>query len=477
MLSVQAVGYIGIGLYSVVFLFAICRVYLHFIPYRRPWYSTRKVFHIFLAVYALLQTLSFVAFARGSENYSKWCYSCHLYGIFFEIATFSVVAILWSKTLLSRNNARRRIIPFFVVMDGAFLIYTTLIVIQIQTTDKNFVDWATSSQLYLYLLIIEPILLAINGGCMVYLGVRISQRLVAHPSWNQLPANKQRIILSRLWLTMIVCCGCFCMRAFLLLWDYFQGAENFSMDIWWIFSTWIPTVMPATVLLYTMRRTDANAKGVFTKGVLWGDKEVDGPNTGPPCSWISVSSDDGDHSSRSNSDDTLLSISLYEDGLVEGGVIGQTEGVGLLKDTDDDTSVDTYSTIHSNNTHNTQKSTKSHKSHRPNRYSSQGQSNGQSNTSQPAHTDHTHSNGNGSAANANSSQQNLPWSNNGAAMLIPSFTQYTNKSSDGPVCASQGQGAHVHHTPASSFNENSARFISVDSDGSLDFFQGAPAPV
>ena len=255
-LSTEAIGYIGLSIYGSIFVVSVIRLYAHFVPYKPPWYSTRKLFHILVTIYAILQTYSYVAYARGKEHFTKACYACHLLGIFAEVCAFSLIAILWSKYLLSVNNARRVIIPCLVIIDIAFLGYIAYLISDMLLSKDSFADWV-NTEIYKTLLLIEPILLIINGSCMVYLGISINKKLINHPSWGGLSLTEKNTIVYRLWLTMTFCVIGFSLRATMELYLYFNEADGVSTDIWWITSTWIPTIMPACVLLYTMRKTDS----------------------------------------------------------------------------------------------------------------------------------------------------------------------------------------------------------------------------
>jgi hypothetical protein len=264
-LTTQAIGLIGVSLYGCIFLLSVERIYAHFIPYRPPWYSTRKLFHILVCVYGALQSYSYIDYAMGQDHMTKSCYACHLLGIFAEICAFSLVAVLWSKYLLSKNNAKRIIVPLLLVTDGAFLVYIVYLIYDMMTTEEGFQHWLTSG-LYLTLLVVEPVLLLVNGGCIIYLGLSIYAKLTNHPAWQgMLPQEKDDVVL-RLWVTMVVCFFGFSLRATMELYLYFFLADGISIDLWWVLSTWLPTLGPASVLLYALRKTDRTNNKRYLQG-------------------------------------------------------------------------------------------------------------------------------------------------------------------------------------------------------------------
>lgn len=230
------------------------------VPYKPPFYSTRKLFHVFLLLFSLFQAVSYITYIEGLTNYVKWSYSCHLIGIFCEIAAISLVSILWSKTLMSRNNAKKCVIPVLVFVDLVFLFYVIYIIINMAYYKDSFLDYYFESYVIKEILVAEPLILAINGFCLVYLGIRIAQRLVSHPSWSGMAKSEKSSIMFRLIGTMVVCCLSFLLRAGMEIALYINGAEGVSTDVWVIFSTWVPTIMPSYVLMYTMRKADIRIK-------------------------------------------------------------------------------------------------------------------------------------------------------------------------------------------------------------------------
>jgi len=272
-LTTTAIGLIGVSLYGFIFLLSLERIYVHFIPYRPPWYSTRKIFHILVCMYGALQSYSYIDYAMGQDHMTKACYACHLLGIFAEICAFSLVAVLWSKYLLSKNNAKRIILPLLLGADGAFLVYIVYLIYDMMTTSEDFQHWLTSG-IYLTLLVVEPVLLLVNGGCIIYLGLSIYSKLTNHPSWqSMLPQEKEDVVL-RLWVTMVVCFFGFSLRATMELYLYFFQADGVSIDLWWVLSTWLPTLGPASVLLYALRKTDRSNNKRYQQG--YNDDKDDG---------------------------------------------------------------------------------------------------------------------------------------------------------------------------------------------------------
>jgi hypothetical protein len=232
------IGKIGLLLYGSLLIVSLWRAYKHFVPYLPPIYSYKKLFHIIIVLYSIVQIVAFSSFILTGD-YTKWGYGFHLISIFFEVSGFSLVAVLWSQTLLSKQNAQRRLIPFLFVVDLLVLIYVVMLIIDMVTFEGDMTSWVLNSSILTYLMIVEPSALFINGMIVLYLGIRIRTRLLSHPHFKILGDQQQRLILCRLLGTMSACCICFFVRASLELYLYIDEAKLISYDMWWIFSNWV----------------------------------------------------------------------------------------------------------------------------------------------------------------------------------------------------------------------------------------------
>lgn len=253
-IDASTIGVVGLVLYSLLLLLALQRLYRHCWPLKHPYFSTRKVFHQTITCYALLQTLSFATFTTNAEGYTKWSYSCHLFAVFFELCSFSFVAVLWSKSLLSTKNARRRIIPSLLLLDLFFFVYITTLVTKISISDSSFFEFISSSTLYQCVLVIEPVTILINALIIIYLGIRITRKLSVSPNFVTLPRYSKRAILFKLIGTMSICCTCYLGRACLEIYLFVDDAQGLNVDTWYILN-FIVSILPALLLIYTMRRT------------------------------------------------------------------------------------------------------------------------------------------------------------------------------------------------------------------------------
>jgi hypothetical protein len=185
--------------------------------------------------------------------------------VWAEVAAISLVLILWSKTLLSREKAHSEILPLVILCDGAFLGYIIACIVDLATTSQSWEDWLITSKVYKHLLLVEPCALLFNGVGILWYGSQIRARLIEHPSWTPLPPERKRLSLQRLYGTIFLCCSCFSMRAAFLIYGFTRcdsGDAGMSMAVWLIFSNFIPTIIPALCVMYAMRRPDVNEKNL-----------------------------------------------------------------------------------------------------------------------------------------------------------------------------------------------------------------------
>ncbi len=204
-----------------------------------------------LVVYCTLQIISLYSFCQNSF-YVKWTYACHLGAICAELCAVSLVCVLWSKTLVSHNNAFKRVVPFLLTVDGALIGYVILVCFEMETSSDEFLTWCNNSSAFETYLLVEPLVVVINVACLIYLGLRIRARLIRDPSWEKLPSRQKEMVLFRLIGTMLVCSVCFFLRSGLQLYAYIDNETIVSEDSLWISSTWLPSLLPVCILSYTM---------------------------------------------------------------------------------------------------------------------------------------------------------------------------------------------------------------------------------
>jgi hypothetical protein len=251
LLSNEVLGIVGCLLYLFIFAFSVYQLYLYCVPWDSWVFSTRKMFHFFLALYCVLQITSLYSFCLG-YYYVKWTFACHLFANCCEVVAVSLVAVLWSKTLVSMNNAFKQVLPCLLLVDGFLVAYTIVVCLDLVGSKESFDEWTLNSCVFDNYLLIDPIVLLVNGLFLAYLGIRIRNRLVLDPSWAKLPLHRKHMVLFRLLGTMVVCCASFAARAVIQILIFYRHNERLLDNPGWSISSWLPSLLPGCIMAYKM---------------------------------------------------------------------------------------------------------------------------------------------------------------------------------------------------------------------------------
>ncbi|GMH59380.1 hypothetical protein TrRE_jg11471, partial [Triparma retinervis] len=226
--------------------------------------TLRKTFHLSLFIYVALESISYIPMTFLSEtSYTPPYYACHLLAVSFDVTAFSLVTVLWSRTVLNVTNKKYRWIYGLVgAVDVGFLV-TSLSVIHdmsLHTPRSDLNAWAESSGCYKLLLLLEPTTLTFNALCVIVYGSRMLHKLVSLRNWDSLPRAVQVRILTQTFFTMFSCAFCYLLRSTLLFLEYrrIQSDESLMPTswMWWVGAIWIPQIVPSGLLLFTMRNLD-----------------------------------------------------------------------------------------------------------------------------------------------------------------------------------------------------------------------------
>ncbi|GMI47752.1 hypothetical protein TrCOL_g6615 [Triparma columacea] len=226
--------------------------------------TLRKTFHLSLFIYVALEAISYIPMTFFThDSYTPPYYACHLLAVSFDVTAFSLVTVLWSRTVLNVTNKKYRWIYCLVgTVDVGFAIATCSVIGDMAAHAKggNLSDWAASSPSYELLLLLEPITLTFNALCVIVYGSRMLHKLVSLRNWDSLPRTVQVRILTQTFFTMFSCAFCYLLRSTLLFLEYrrIQSDESLMPTnwMWWFGAIWIPQIVPSGLLLFTMRNLD-----------------------------------------------------------------------------------------------------------------------------------------------------------------------------------------------------------------------------
>mmetsp|Transcript_21807 Transcript_21807/g.45444 ORF Transcript_21807/g.45444 Transcript_21807/m.45444 type:complete len:378 (+) Transcript_21807:191-1324(+) len=282
------VGVLGFTMFLILSFIVFYRLLYHLKHGSNGLFTLRKTFHLSLFIYVALESISYIPMSFLSlDQYSPVYYACHLLAVSFDITAFSLVTVLWSRTVLNVNNRRYRWIYGLVGgVDIGFFISSCCVINDMLTNTSSSSDlnaWASSSPSYANLLILEPCTLTFNALCVIVYGSRMLYKLVSLRNWGALPRKVQVRILTQTFFTMFSCAFCYLLRSFLLFLEYRKIKVSDSLMptnwLWWVGAIWIPQIVPSGLLLFTMRNLDKKRqrkerggdRGGRFEGVVRGD--------------------------------------------------------------------------------------------------------------------------------------------------------------------------------------------------------------
>jgi hypothetical protein len=249
---IQEIGFCGLATYGIIFFITLYQLKVHLIPYYEPFYTSRKIYHILLCIYCLLQAISFLCFCQGHKSYTKFGYACHIFGILAENIAISAINLLWAKIVVPKFKIY--IFPILFVGVVIYLGYILFLVEQMTSSSKSFSEWAENSESFTLFQLLEPCVLGINGILFLTLGSCIWFRLKSTPSWESFEMKTKNFVHIRLFATITLCCASIFLRVLFQVILTIIHKDHLTYDLKWIFTTWIPNLIPALIFLYALVR-------------------------------------------------------------------------------------------------------------------------------------------------------------------------------------------------------------------------------
>jgi len=307
------VGRIGFTIYGVLFLIALIRTLIHFTNKQAPGFTIRKAFHLVICINTILESCSYIPMAfQDEQNYKPWSFVLHMLAISFDLTAFSLVTLLWTKTidekvslfllsfrlhcematdimatsttkltlfhsirirLAPAQRGLRRIFPLVLFIDLLFFIYSTYVCFDLiyecnnnpnmhydDDNEYSVDSWAKDYSSYKFLILFEPTVLTFNAIFVILFGAKTIHKIVSMQLWIEFPMRKRVRILSQTFFTMYTCAFCYVLRSCCLIALFIQINENSNLidttALWWFGAIWSPTIVPSSLLLYAMRNLD-----------------------------------------------------------------------------------------------------------------------------------------------------------------------------------------------------------------------------
>ena len=192
----------------------------------------------------------------------------------FEFNAFCVVTLYWFKSMararaaLPERKIVFRIYPALLIFASITLASHSLIEIVDLFGKKNpykrLIDFKKESPIHRHQLLYGSFAWGIHGILVVVCGIMMYQRLSKLPAYSDLRVMRKVPIMTRIMVPLVLCSASYIFRAVLLLMSYIQikkhgGEEDVHFEegpFWWIFAEWLPSIIPACILLYALRQRD-----------------------------------------------------------------------------------------------------------------------------------------------------------------------------------------------------------------------------
>lgn len=197
----------------------------------------------------------------------------------FEFNAFAVVTLYWFSSMAkARAGFSERKIVFRIYPGMLFLASITLLshsMVEIvdlfgkQNPYPRLIDFKKSSPVHRHQLVFGAFAWGVHGILVIVCGVMMYQRLSKLPLYADLSLRQKSPIMTRIMSPIVLCASSYLFRATLLYLDYMQirrhgGEDDVHFEegpFWWIFVEWAPSMIPACILLYSLRKRDRISVG------------------------------------------------------------------------------------------------------------------------------------------------------------------------------------------------------------------------
>lgn len=101
----------------------------------------------------------------------------------------------------------------------------------------------------------------IHAAVVIICGVMVYGRISSLPTFSQVRSEARRNIINKMIIPMVFCALSYALRAGYMAADFASRIVNpdttFEAGVgWWVGNCWLPTLIPSTMLLYSIRKRD-----------------------------------------------------------------------------------------------------------------------------------------------------------------------------------------------------------------------------
>ena len=204
----------------------------------------------------------------------------------FEFNAFAVVTLYWFKSMararavLSERKIVFRIYPALLVLSSITLASHSIVEIVdlFRAGPKNpyhrLIDFKKGSPIHRHQLLFGAFAWGLHGILVIVCGIMMYKRLSKLPLYSDLRATQKAPIMTRIMLPLVLCSMAYLFRATLLTIDYTRIVKHGQEEdvhfeegpFWWICAEWLPSIIPACILLYALRKRDRVGIGLGGHG-------------------------------------------------------------------------------------------------------------------------------------------------------------------------------------------------------------------
>lgn len=261
-LSNGTAGITGLCLTGSLLLLAIWRVRHHFSSNEFSW-TSRRVFHVLFCVAMLVESLSYADLCRllplsDDPNLSERLGYVLLEVVgrsLLEVITYWVVTALWLDTIGKRVDTPAQ--KLFLGVCGTIILATSTIqAVEMIRSDQEIL-WIY--QLHCF---VEASCWLLHFAAAVACCGLTTKRIISLSTLPQFGPRARIKILVKALLPMLLCSTCYAIRSgWLYSYELQSRTPTYSREslFWWIGFTWIPTLVPSLMLLYSTRKRDIAA--------------------------------------------------------------------------------------------------------------------------------------------------------------------------------------------------------------------------
>ena len=260
-LSNRIAGVIGLSLSCVLFILAIWRLCHHFSS-NGFWWSSRRTFHLLFCLAMFVEALSYADLCQIIDLSSNPLISERLGYILLdilgrsllEVITFSVVTGLWLETVERNHN---RLVQTVLILPCATIVLVTA-VLQSWTLLRSEQEVRWIYKLHCSVEAICWLLHCVAASACCFL---TAKKIMSLSTFPQFGASARIKILLKALLPMLLCSVCYGLRSgCMLTYELESRTPTYSRDslFWWIGFSWLPTLIPSLMLLYSTRKRDVH---------------------------------------------------------------------------------------------------------------------------------------------------------------------------------------------------------------------------